>query len=163
MMARLADGDRDAFAFVFGRLWPTLQAFARRLLGSEADADDVAQRALLSIMSRASEYDADRDALSWAIGITAWECRTLRRHQTRRRETAMPPVLEMPIASPEDTVIEHDLLRAVEHVLGELTPDDRAALGVESSPCDAPAATIRKRRQRALTRLRAAWSRLHAR
>lgn len=163
-MARLADGDRDAFAFVFGRLWLPLLRFARRALHSAADADDVAQRSLVSIMRRASDYEAGRDALSWAIGITAWECRTLRRQQQRRREAPVDPDMIAAAQSPEDAVIERDLHAAIAEVLGELDDHDRAALGVgaEHDPGLA-AATLRKRRQRALGRLRAAWSRLHAR
>jgi RNA polymerase sigma-70 factor (ECF subfamily) len=171
-MARLAEGERDAFAFVFGRLWPVLRRFARRAFASQADADDVAQRALLSIMARASEYDAGRDALAWAIGITMWECRSAIRRRDRRRESPVPADLVATSLSPEAVVIEQDLRRAIEEALGSLDASDLAALGL-SAPTDdhapqglvggAPAATLRKRRQRALTRLRAVWSRLHAR
>jgi RNA polymerase sigma factor (sigma-70 family) len=163
-MARLADGDRDAFAFVFGRLWPELRRFARRALSDSADADDVAQRALVSIMGRASAYDPTRDGLAWAVGITAWECRTLRRQRERRRESAVPSDLVARAASPEDVVIALDLERAIAEVVGELDDVDRAARG--RAPHAEPgiaAAALRKRRQRALGRLRAAWSRLHAR
>jgi RNA polymerase sigma-70 factor (ECF subfamily) len=162
-MARLADGDRDAFAFVFGRLWPALRRFSNGALGDAAEADDVAQRALLSIMTRASEYDAGRDALAWAIGIAAWECRTARRRRERRRESAVPPDLIAAAPSPEDIAIEQDLRRAVEDALGELDERDRVALGWTTATDATPASTLRKRRQRALVRLRAAWSRLHAR
>ena len=163
-MARLADGDRDAFAVVFARLWPQLRRFAGRALGDASDADDVAQRALVSIMGRASEYDPTRDALSWAIGITAWECRTLHRRRTRRREAAVPVDLECADPSPEDAVIERDLHAAVLEILGTLDDRDRAALGWEpASEAGVDPATLRKRKQRALGRLRAAWSRLHAR
>lgn len=162
-MARLADGDREAFAFVFGRLWPELRRFAQRALPDPADADDVAQRALVSIMGRASDYDPARDALSWAIGITAWECRTLRRRQQRRREASVPVDLLAGTPSPEDVVIERDLHAAITELLGDLDDRDRAALGLGSEDPGVAAATLRKRRQRAMGRLRAAWSRLHAR
>jgi RNA polymerase sigma-70 factor (ECF subfamily) len=84
-LACLADGERSVFTSVFARLWPELRRFAGALLRDEAEADDVAQRALLSIMSRAHEFDPERDALSWAIGIAAWECRTSRRRTGRRQ------------------------------------------------------------------------------
>ena len=91
LMQRLADGDRGAFSPAFALLWPRLRAFAVRYAGP-ADGDDAAQSALLRVFSRASEYDADRDALAWALGIAAWECRTLRRQRQRRHEESVPPL-----------------------------------------------------------------------
>src|SRR5439155_540588 len=81
LMQRLADGDRGAFSPAFALLWPRLRAFAVRYVGA-ADGEDAAQAALLRVFSRAGEYDADRDALAWALGIAAWECRTLRRQRS---------------------------------------------------------------------------------
>ena len=47
----------------------------------------------MRLFARASEFDADRDALSWALGITSWEVRSWRRRQQRCREasTDAPP------------------------------------------------------------------------
>ena len=162
IMARLADGDRDAFAPLFDRLWPIVRAFAGRVLGHDADADDVAQRALVSVFARASEYDPVRDGLAWALGITAWECRTARRARERRRESSTPVELASPSPTPEDAMITADILRAFDDVAGTLAPEDRAALGIgDSNDSEVAPATLRKRRQRALVRLRHAWSRLH--
>lgn len=156
LMARLADGDRDAFTGVFARLWPELRRFAGSFLRADAEADDVAQRALLAIMTRAHEYDPGRDALSWAIGITAWECRTVRR-RAQRQQASLELATSHP--SPEDETIARDLERAVIEVLGSLSPLDQAALIPNAGGAVLP--TVRKRRQRALVRLRAAWSRIH--
>ena len=68
LMQRLADGDRGAFSPAFALLWPRLRAFAVRYVGA-ADGEDAAQAALLRVFSRAGEYDGDRDALAWALGI----------------------------------------------------------------------------------------------
>ena len=85
-MERLADGDRSAFDVVFGALWPLLRAFCRRATGSQADGDDAAQEALVKVFARATSFDPERDAVSWALAIAAWECRTVRRRASRRRE-----------------------------------------------------------------------------
>src|SRR5437867_844842 len=86
LAARLADGDRDAFEPVFRLVHPLIRDFARRALGSGADADDVTQHAMLRVFTRASELDRERDALTWMLAITAFEVRTLRRRRQRRRE-----------------------------------------------------------------------------
>ena len=99
-LARLADGDRSAFHPVFGRLKPELERFAARHLSPD-EAQDAAQQALVSLFSRASEYDPARDALAWALGIVAWEVRTRRRRAQRRRES--PESLAATVASPGST------------------------------------------------------------
>src|SRR5689334_6702592 len=83
LVARVAEGDRDAFHPLFEALWPVVRRFAERSLGG-ADAEDAAQNALVKIFARASELDPARPALPWVIAIAASECRTLRRRAGRR-------------------------------------------------------------------------------
>jgi RNA polymerase sigma-70 factor (ECF subfamily) len=164
-MVRLADGDREAFAFVFEELWPALLAFARSAMPGDPDAEDLAQQALLKVFSRISEFDTDRDGVAWAFGIAANEVRTQRKRLQRRREVgdALDTVPDR-ACSPEQVVLDDDLSRALSAALGELSASDRAVLAPSdehqmTGPVDAAG---RKRRQRALDRLRAIWSRLYA-
>ncbi|MBX7083175.1 MAG: sigma-70 family RNA polymerase sigma factor [Nannocystaceae bacterium] len=160
-MARLADGDREAFTPLFERLWPVVRSFTARALGHDADADDVAQRAMVSLFARASAYDTHRDGLAWALGIAAWECRTLRRRQQRRRELPQDAAASVrDDATPEHALLEAELAAAFCAITGSLDAEDRRALGLE--PDGGPASpALRKRKQRALLRLRAVWSRMH--
>jgi RNA polymerase sigma factor (sigma-70 family) len=160
-MTRLADGDREPLSIVLARLLPELRRFTARTLGDRADADDAAQRALVSVFARASEFEPGRDALAWAIGIAAWECRTTLRARTRRRDDAALPDIVASEASPEAALIERDLIAAIEEATGVLAPADREALGLGDTSSNLAAATLRKRRQRALLRLRQVWSRIH--
>ena len=168
LMARLADGDRAAFTPVFRTLWPKVHRLCVHLLHSDADADDAAQQAMEKILARASEYDPKRAALPWALGIAGWECRTLRRRQFRRREQpddASPEVRDGGSGA-DDALAERDLVRAAMDALGTLSPRDQEALLATYFENGAPApvggATLRKRRERALTRLRLAFRRLYA-
>jgi len=161
LMVRLADGDRAAFRPAFALLWPRLRAFAARCVAA-ADAEDVAQAALLRVFSRASEYDAERDALAWALGIAAWECRTLRRTRQRRREDHVaPPDPPDPGENPEEMVIARDLSAAAEAVLGTLRPIDIETIRAAAGSRKLRGATFRKRLSRALARLRIAWRARH--
>jgi RNA polymerase sigma-70 factor (ECF subfamily) len=162
LCARLAEGDRSAFTPLFDALWPPLRGFCRRALGNHADGDDVAQQALVNLFARAAEYDRDRDALSWALGIAAWECRSHRRRAGRRREQAL--VGEAPAAGAgiDDAVILRELTAAAAEVLGTLRAADIAVIRAAITEDDAARAgvapaTFRKRLQRALDRFRAAW------
>jgi len=161
LMERLADGDRTAFGPAFRLLWPRLRAFAVRYAG--ADGEDAAQSALLKVFSRASEYDRERDAFAWALGIAAWECRTLRRKRERRREDDVPPPDRPdPGQGPEEAVIARDLSAAAEAVLGTLRPNDVETITAAAAGSGKlRGATFRKRLSRALGRLRIAWRARH--
>ncbi len=165
-MADLADGNRAVFDGVYEAAWPLVRGFVGRHL-PPADADDAAQDALLSVFARASEFDRERDALAWILGIAAWQIRTVRTRRRRRREE---PVEEGALdaradgsATPEEAAAESQRGRFLDAALASLGPDDEATLRayMAGTPPDLPPATFRKRVQRAMTRLRASWTTGH--
>jgi RNA polymerase sigma factor (sigma-70 family) len=159
-LTALARGERAAFDPVFCRLWPLVRGFAARCLPAE-EAEDAAQEALLRIFSRASEFDPRRDALSWVLGVAAWQIRTHRTRTRRRREEAISAAPERADAalSPEASAMARDLATALERALAELPPTDAATLiaYARGERPDLAAPTFRKRVERALGRLRARW------
>ena len=161
-MTRLASGDRSAFHPVFEALWPVVRRFVSAQL-QPAEADDVAQAALLKVFERAADFDPDADALSWALGIAAWQVRTARCRVHRRGEGALEPALALADArpSPEDAVIAADLERELQLVLGELRAPDLETLTLLARGERPRGPTFRKRVERSLARLRTAWSFRH--
>jgi RNA polymerase sigma-70 factor (ECF subfamily) len=163
-MAALADGDRRAFDPVFDLCAPLVRRYALRAMNGADDAEDVAQTALLNMFARASEYDPSRSALPWILGIVANEVRTHRKKAARRRIQEPPRELACSAPSPEDTIVDRDLVQAAEAIMEELSPNDREALeasiGARARPAIA-AATFRKRLSRALAKLRTAWKEAH--
>lgn len=162
LMFRLAEGERAAFTPVFRLLWPPVLRLCRRLLENESDAADAAQQALEKVLTRCSEYDRARPALPWALGIATWECRSLLRKRGRRRERPeeeAPPVA----AEAEEDLSQRELMQAAVDALSELSPEDREALVATfwDEAASVTGATLRKRRQRALSRLREAFRRLY--
>lgn len=163
-MVQFADGDRSAFQPLFDALWPILLSFASRTLQPLADAEDAAQQAMLKIFSRIADFDRARDGVSWALGIAGYEVMTLRKRRARRREAGQPSLdrLQQEGAGVEEVAITDQLRQAVLDLVGELAAPDRAALAYALTGEPAPAdETSRKRRFRALERLRAAWRRAH--
>lgn len=165
-MVRLSDGERSAFPVLLDQLWPVILAFAKRGLGSEQDAEDVAQEVFLRLCARISDFDRERDGLSWAFGIAAYEVMTHRRRAQRRREQSELTGLHRhpdPTASQEEAVMRQELATALSVVVGTLCDDDREALGLlEERGSTLPnGAALRKRRQRALDRLQTAWRRIY--
>jgi RNA polymerase sigma-70 factor, ECF subfamily len=161
-LVRLADGDRAAFRPLFDLVRPRVREIAGRMMPHAADADDAAQVALLKVFERASEFDCERDALAWIVGIVSYECLTIRRKTTRRRESggeALRAIVDE-ATSAEERLIATELEEVAVATLGQLRPEDRETLRVAifgEGERPAKPATFRKRVERALTRLRAAW------
>lgn len=146
-------------------LWPVILSFAQRGLAHEQDAEDVAQEVFLRICARASDFDRRRDGLSWAFGIASYEILTHRRRRTRRRESAATALEDIADEVPthEDEMIQRQLEAAILTATGTLSEEDRVTLGLlPGVGIPAPSgATLRKRKQRALDRLRALWRNLY--
>jgi RNA polymerase sigma-70 factor (ECF subfamily) len=165
LMVRLADGDRTAFEPLYRALWPIVRRFADKLLSGSPDAEDAAQSAMLKVFARASQFDPERSALTWVLAVTAYECRTLRKTNARRREQPLDTASSFvdSSASPEAAAIARELEAAALEVLGTLRPADldtlRDVLSGDRPPLPQP--TFRKRVERAFTRLRTAWSSRH--
>ena len=162
-LARLADGDRQAFDGVFQHLWPIVRSLAARYL-PPIDVDDAAQAALLKLFERAGEFDPARDAVAWAIGLAMWEIRTVRRRSWRRRDTnELDDALELPMstATPEERAIAADLAAALDQTLATLREEDREALLRYARDERTIGAGFRKRLQRARERMRTAWRLRH--
>jgi RNA polymerase sigma-70 factor (ECF subfamily) len=165
-MVRLSDGDRTAFQVLLDELWPVILSLAQRGVGNQADAEDIAQEVFFRICSRIADYDRTRDGLSWAFGIASYEIMTQRRRVQRRREVtdAMQcPELVDRAASQEEALLHRELLAALAQAVGDLSDEDRSALGLNHAhpATDLSAAALRKRRQRALDRLRGIWRKIN--
>jgi len=164
-MLRLADGDRSAISPLVEQLWPVLLSYAERGLRDAQAAEDVAQEVLFRISSRISELDRTRDPLSWAFGIATFELMSQRKRRKRRRETflgdALPSAPEA-VESGEDAVIHAELHAALADALGHLSAQDVEQLGLrDAAPAGPATPAMRKRRQRALDRLRTIWRNLY--
>jgi RNA polymerase sigma-70 factor, ECF subfamily len=164
LIVRLAEGDRSAFTPAFEVLWPRVRALCFSLLKHSHDADDAAQQAMEKILTRALDYDRTRPALPWALAIAAWECRTISRRAQRRREVGTDELDSVPDgAMAEEEFIRRELAVAAMDVLQGLSEADRATLvhAFWEEARDAASPALRKRRQRAIDRLRAAFRRLY--
>ena len=164
MLARLADGDRGVSAELFRALWPAVRRLAGAMLGNDADADDAAQDAMVTIFARVADYDRRRPGLPWALAVAAWSCRTVRKRRLRRREDGLAAA---PVAvtgeRPDEDAEQRDLVAAAMVALSSLSEVDRETLVATywEEQASATGATLRKRRERALDRLRGLFRRMY--
>lgn len=158
----MADGDRSKMENVFGDLLPIVRAFCSRF-AAEGDIDDAVQLSLEKVFSRARDYDVERPLLPWVCALSAWECQTLRTRRRRTREDAS--VDEIDSASrertPEQAAIDRQLIEAASRALGDLSESDQQVLRDAYWEQETGGSAFRKRKQRALQRIREAMRRIY--
>lgn len=122
-------GDRDAFATLVGRHLGRAVAIAGRVLGSRADAEEVAQEAFLRVWQKAPGWRADGAAQfsTWLHRVVVNLCID----RKRRRPTVPIDAIEEP-ADPSadgfDRVAERQRRGRVAQALAALPDRQRAAI-----------------------------------
>jgi RNA polymerase sigma-70 factor (ECF subfamily) len=103
---------------------PRLRAIAIRILGSEADADDVLQEAWL----RLSRTDDVENLPAWLTTVVTRLCLDhLRKRRTRSEAESEAPAETAPIDPESDAVLAERMGGAMQVVLDALAPPERAA------------------------------------
>ena len=70
LIARIASGDRDAFALLYRHCRPDVYRFAVHMCGSPALAEDVVQDVFVAVIEDAARYRPGRSGvLPWLLGI----------------------------------------------------------------------------------------------
>jgi RNA polymerase sigma factor (sigma-70 family) len=89
LIAAIRGGSEPAFNILIDRHQQAIRTFLRRLLGNDADADDVAQETFLAAWTHARSF-RDGDVRSWLCGIAWRKARGAQRSWFRRsaRDTA---------------------------------------------------------------------------
>ncbi|HRE45824.1 MAG TPA: RNA polymerase sigma factor [Terricaulis sp.] len=121
-------GDMRAFGHLVDAHQPAVRAFLRRLTGSYADADDIAQDAFARTWEVLNRYDGRASLRSFICGVAFQYWRRGRRAEGRRlaRDTAYADLEDAHHDAPQMTPERLALRRAME----DLPPDQRAVLAL---------------------------------
>jgi len=127
-MARVAAGERDAFRRLVERHLGRIVAFARRTLGEQPAAEDVAQDVFLRLWTHGRSWRPGRARLTtWLHQIALNLCRD---RLARRREAPLDEAAEVVDPRPSMTALmqERDVGRHVQTALDALSPPQRIAI-----------------------------------
>jgi RNA polymerase sigma-70 factor (ECF subfamily) len=126
LMRRIGDGDNSAFRAMVDRYLQRIASFAQRLLGSMAEAEDVAQDTFLKLWTEASGFTPSAKPSTWLYRIA----HTLCIDRLRRRRDADPAILDRQSGGdrPNELVSRKETAQAVTVALAELPERQRAAL-----------------------------------
>ena len=172
LLRRMAAGDRDALAELYGRFSRPLYATALQILRDAAEAQDVTHDVFIALWEKSAVFESERGtAFSWAV--TLLRNRAIDRIRTRQRrsrlldeaapadlgydEAAAPPAAD-------DRASSRDDARAVRAAVATLPADQRRALHLAffggltqqeiASQLNEPLGTIKARIRRGLHKLR---------
>lgn len=126
LLARYAAGELGAARTLTDRHLPRVLAFARRMLGDAAEAEDVAQEALLRLWRIAPQWRAGEARIStWLYRVTANLCTDRLR---RRRPQGTMPELADPDPGALAALMAADRAAALEAALARLPERQRQAV-----------------------------------
>ena len=126
------EGDQDAFAELVHTYQDAVFNLCYRMLSDRVEAEDAAQEAFLRAYLNLQRYDPARSFKTWLLTIASNHCIDRIR---RRRLTWLSiddPLPNLTLSSdepePESASIMREQSQAIQAVLGELSPDYRAAV-----------------------------------
>ena len=123
---RSADGDTVAFAVLVRRHGPYLRAFATRLTGSAADADDAVQEALITAWDALSSLEDLAKVRAWLTSIVSRKAtdRIRSRKPTAQLDEREPDARGI---QPEEGAVTSHALDALGRVLASLPEGQRSS------------------------------------
>lgn len=168
LLERLRQGESRALGEAYDQHHEAVRAFAGRLLGDSAAAEDLVHEVFVALPRAVRRFRGDSSLRSFLIGIAIQHARHHVRSASRRRAAlsrlALQP--EVSVATPEAAAGEQHLLAAIQRGLDQLPLDQRVAFvlcdveersSVEAAELvGAPEATLRTRLFHARKKLRAA-------
>jgi len=125
----VAQGDQQAYRQLMNRHLRGVHAFAYRMLGSRAEAEEVSQECFLRLWKHAGRYVARAKPSTWLYRIAHNLAIDRLR---RRREGSHPDALDEAATSERQSALVHDrqVARVVELALQDLPERQRAAIGL---------------------------------
>jgi RNA polymerase sigma-70 factor (ECF subfamily) len=124
LVERAVDGDADAFAAIVRRHGPYLRAFAWRLTGSGADADDAVQDALITAWEQLPTLEDATRLRSWMVSIVSRKATDRLRRQKPTSQLDERREIEVG-AGPLQLAIASSRLDALNSVLSRLSDTGR--------------------------------------
>ncbi len=166
----IAAGDESALHELYARSGQRLYAFALRLTGDPAIAEDVVQDTLVVAWQSAGKYRGEGRVTTWLLGIVHNIAMKTLRHRSQPITPVMEAGLTDPGLSPEESTHTAERMLLVQRALQTLTPQHRAVLELvfyqdlsleeTARVCRCPVGTVKSRLSFARKHLRGALERM---
>lgn len=130
LIGRVRRGDPSGAEELFERYSAPLLRFTARMIGSDAEAEEITQDVFLKMIGRVAQYDGRAKVSSWLFAIAANACRDRFRHARRAGTIPLEAVAERADGSErvDDRLLERERRSQVRRALSRLSEEQREAL-----------------------------------
>jgi RNA polymerase sigma-70 factor (ECF subfamily) len=139
LMARIANGDNDAFGILVNRHQTSVLNLIYRFIGDRTRAKDLAQEVFLRVWQAAKSYEPTAKFTTWIYQITANLCFNELKSSRRKKwlqflrigedqENTIEEMLVDPSPSPEDLLLSREQSRRILDALHSLPDNQRLSL-----------------------------------
>ncbi len=133
-----AAGDAAAFEVLVLRYQTQVYSLALRMVGNEADAQDLAQEAFVRVWKSLPSFQFSAQFSTWLYRLTTNICIDFLRAQKKHRQISLTIAeeeqwdLEDPSPQPEDLVLAQDARETLTRAMDSLDPEERQILLLRS-------------------------------
>jgi RNA polymerase sigma-70 factor (ECF subfamily) len=120
--------DLGAAGRLYDRYASNVRGMVRRLLGADAELDDVVQDVFVAAITSIGKLREPSLLKSWLLGIAVGKVRDNLRARWRRRWLSFLPFDELPETAAPQNESRADIAREVNSLLDQLAPEERIAL-----------------------------------
>ena len=131
LLVLYANGDAMGARVLTARLVPRILGYAGRMLSDRAEAEDVAQEAMLRLWRVAPDWrQGEAKVSTWLYRVTTNLCTDRLRSRHRRKQTPLDDAPDVEDGAPlaETVLIESDRMAALTAALGTLPERQREAV-----------------------------------
>lgn len=87
LVARLCEGDKEAFELVYDRYFPRIFAFVEKRLRNRADTEETVQEVFINVFNSIESFRGEAPFAAWVFGLTR---RTIAARFKRKRHATVP-------------------------------------------------------------------------
>ena len=142
IVQRVKAGDQQAFEVLYRRYVSSVYRQAIKLVGNEAEAEEVVQEVFLTLYEKAKTFRGDSAFSTWLYRLTLNTTLMKLRRRKRSKEVAIEDYLPKyqddghhlvrPVVdwsrNPEESLLSLEVQRTLQHALDRLPPVDKAVV-----------------------------------
>ena len=169
LLKLVSKGDEDALTALYERYGGQLYAYALRILGDRAAAEDVLQESLVVIWRRAKTFRGEGRVKAWLFGIVHNKAMRTFREKENLPLDEIPGEPESSEQRPDERLISNERRKALRDGVEQLSVEHRTVLELvfyqgmslkeTAGVCQVPVGTVKSRLNYAKAALKGALSR----
>lgn len=165
LLSRIAAGETEALRSLYRSHGSRLYAYALRISGNPAAAEDILQDSLLAVWKNAGRYRGEGRVIAWLFGIVHHKALNARHGRRMIALDQKAGEIASAVPPPDETVIRNERNGLIRAGLDRLSEKHRLVLDLvffqglslaeTAAVCDCPVGTIKSRLNQAKSDLRA--------